>query len=39
VRRTLITRHGKIELMLIKVKSLEKGSVMRPLLLYIGLEP
>jgi len=39
VRRTLITRHGKIELTLVKVKSLESGSIMRPLLLYIGLEP
>jgi len=39
VRRAIITRHGKIEFMLIKVKSLENGSVMRPLLLYIGLEP
>jgi len=39
MRRTIITRHGKIEFKVIKVKSLENGSVMRPLLLYIGLEP
>jgi len=29
VRRTIITRHGEIELMVIKVKSLENGSVIR----------
>jgi len=29
VRRTIFTRHGKIEFMVIKVKSLENGSVIR----------
>jgi len=29
VRRTIITRHGKIELKVIKVKSLENGSIIR----------
>jgi transposase-like protein len=38
-KRTLETRHGTVELRLVKVKSVENGSVMRPLLLYIGLEP
>jgi transposase-like protein len=38
-KRTLTTRHGTVEFRLVKVKSLENGSVMRPLLLYIGLEP
>jgi len=38
-KRTLTTRHGTVEFKLVKVKSLENGSVMRPFLLYIGLEP
>jgi len=37
--RTLITRHGIIEFRLVKVRSLENGSIPRPFLLYIGLEP
>jgi transposase-like protein len=37
--RTLITRHGKIEFKLVKVKSLENGSILRPFLLYMGIEP
>lgn len=39
VKRTLLTRHGKIEFRLVKVKSLENGSILRPLLLYVGIEP
>jgi transposase-like protein len=38
-KRTLETRHGTVEFRLVKVRSVENGSVMRPLLLYIGLEP
>ena len=38
-KRTLTTRHGTVEFRLVKVKSMENGSVMRPLILYIGLEP
>ena len=38
-KRTLTTRHGTVEFKLVKVKSLENGSVMRPLLLHMGLEP
>jgi hypothetical protein len=34
-----VTRHGTIELRLVKVRSLENGSIMRPLLLIIGVEP
>ena len=37
--RTLITRHGTIEFRLVKVKSHENGSILRPFLLYIGVEP
>jgi len=37
--RTLVTRHGTIEFKLAKVKSLENESILRPLLLDIGLEP
>lgn len=37
--RTLITRYGKIEFKLVKVKSMENGSIMRPLLLYLGVDP
>ena len=37
--RTLSTRHGKISFKLAKVYSKETGSCMRPLLLYIGVEP
>jgi transposase-like protein len=38
-KRTLETRHGTVEFRLVKVRSMENGSMMRPLLLYIGLEP
>ena len=38
-KRTLVTRHGTIELRLVKVRSLENGAILRPLLLYIGVEP
>jgi len=38
-KRTLVTRHGVIEFRLVKVKSLENGSMMRPFLLCMGLEP
>ena len=37
--RTLVTRHGTIEFKLAKVRSLENESILRPLLLDIGLEP
>lgn len=37
--RTLVTRHGAIKFKLVKVKSLENRSILRPFLLYIGLEP
>lgn len=37
--RTMVTRHGTIGFKLVKVKSLENGSILRPFLLYIGLEP
>jgi transposase-like protein len=38
-RRTLITRFGKVKFRIVKVKSLKTGSIFRPFLLYIGLEP
>jgi len=38
-RRTLETRYGTVEFRLVKVRSMENGSMMSPLLLYIGLEP
>jgi len=37
--RTLKTRHGKISFKLAKVYSKETGSSMRPLLLFLGVEP
>jgi hypothetical protein len=37
--RTFRTRHGKVSLRLTKVYSKESGSIMRPLLLYVGVEP
>nr|MDO8080406.1 transposase [Candidatus Freyarchaeota archaeon] len=37
--RTLVTRHGIIRFKLVKVKSLENGTILRPFLLYLGLEP
>jgi len=37
--RTFKTRHGTIEFRLAKVKSLENGSILRPLLLDMGVEP
>ena len=39
IDRTLVTRHGTIEFKLAKVRSLENESILRPLLLDIGLEP
>ncbi len=36
--RTLLTRHGKVEFKLAKVRELENGSIFRPLLLYVGVE-
>nr|MDO8080117.1 transposase [Candidatus Freyarchaeota archaeon]MDO8082789.1 transposase [Candidatus Freyarchaeota archaeon] len=38
-KRTLVTRHGTIVFKLVKVRSLENGSILRPFLLYLGLEP
>ncbi len=37
--RTLSTRHGRIEFRLAKIRSLENNCIMRPLLLYVGVEP
>jgi transposase-like protein len=37
--RTLNTRHGRVEFKLTKVRCLENGCIMRPLLVYIGVEP
>lgn len=37
--RTLKTRHGQIEFKLAKVRCLENDCIMRPLLLYVGVEP
>jgi len=37
--RTLRTRHGKVNFKLAKVYSKESGGIMRPLLLYVGVEP
>lgn len=37
--RTLNTRHGQVSFKLAKVYSKESDSIMRPLLLYIGVEP
>ena len=37
--RTLYTRHGKVSFKLAKVYSKESDCIMRPLLLYIGVEP
>lgn len=37
--RTLVTRHGTIAFKLAKVRSLENESILRPLLLYMGVEP
>ncbi|MBS7614655.1 transposase [Candidatus Bathyarchaeota archaeon] len=37
--RTFITRHGTIEFKLAKVRSVENGSILRPFLLDIGVEP
>ncbi len=37
--RTLLTRHGKVEFKLVKVRDLENDSIFRPLLLYVGVEP
>jgi len=37
--RTLITRRGEIEFALVMVKSSENDCVMRPFLLYVGLDP
>ena len=37
--RTLYTRHGKVSFKLTKVYSMETDDIMRPLLLYVGMEP
>ena len=37
--RTLVTRHGTIAFTLAKVRSLENESILRPLLLHIGVTP
>ncbi len=37
--RTFDTRHGKVSFKLAKVYSMESDSIMRPLLLYVGVEP
>lgn len=37
--RTFITRHGTMEFKLVKVRSLENESILRPFLLDIGVEP
>jgi transposase-like protein len=37
--RTFRTRHGKVSFKLAKLYSKENGSLMRPLLLYVGVEP
>jgi hypothetical protein len=37
--RTLCTRHGKVSFKLVRVYSEETGCSMRPLLLFIGVEP
>jgi len=37
--RTLVTRHGTIAFKLAKVRSLENQSILRPLLLDIGMDP
>lgn len=37
--RTLRTRHGRIEFKLTKVRCLDNGSILRPLLVYVGVEP
>jgi hypothetical protein len=37
--RTLRTRHGEVSFKLAKVCSKESGGIMRPLLLYVGVEP
>jgi transposase-like protein len=38
-KRTLKTRHGKVEFKLAKVRDLENDSIFRPLLVYVGVEP
>ena len=38
-QRTLVTRYGTIKFKLVKVKSLENGTILRPFLLYLGLGP
>jgi transposase-like protein len=37
-KRTLSTRHGKIEFKLTKIHNQENNTILRPLLLYIGIE-
>lgn len=37
--RTLNTRHGKITFKLAKLYSIENDNIIRPLLLYVGIEP
>jgi hypothetical protein len=38
-KRTLKTRHGKVEFKLAKIRDLENDSIFRPLLVYVGVEP
>ena len=38
-KRTLMTRHGTIKFKLVKVRSMENGSILRHFLLYVGVEP
>lgn len=37
--RALLTRHGKVQFKLAKIRDLENDSIFRPLLLYVGVEP
>jgi len=37
--QNLETRHSIVKLRLIKIRSMENGSIMKSFLLYIGLEP
>jgi hypothetical protein len=38
-KRTMMTRDDKIEFKLVEARSLEDGSILRPFLLYVGVEP
>jgi hypothetical protein len=37
--RVLLTRHGKVQFKLAKIRDVENDSIFRPLLLYVGVEP